>query len=91
MSKHLVPTNYKGRAVELQWMNGIHNMHDMICGCQNTVKHLHHLLKRENHQLCLPSTEEDGRDGQHGDAGDEPFGEGDLDRLFEEDFDEDDG
>lgn len=88
MSKYLEPTLYKGRASELQWMNLTITGHDMICGCREPIKHLHGLLKKENHQLCLPSTEDHGQDG---DVDGDHFGPGDLDKLFEEDFTEDDG
>lgn len=91
MSKFLQPTLYKGRPQELQWLNNIFQTHDMICGCKNPVQHLHHLLKKDNKQLCLPSTEETG-ETSNGDADAvDNLLEGDLDRLFEEDFEEDEG
>lgn len=90
MSKHLKPAVYSNRAIELQWLNNVCSSHDLMCGCAKPLTHLHHLLQQEQKQLCLPSTSEDaGQDGDH-DTGDN-LSEGDLERLFEQDFEEDDG
>lgn len=90
MSKLLTPCLYKGSALENQWINGIHNMHDLFCGCNDTIKHLATCLKRNNSQLCLPSTADVGTQ-EPDTAGEDAFDEGDLDKLFEEDFDDDTG
>lgn len=47
MSDYLKPCLYKGRALELQLKNTIWNAHDLICGCQNTTKHLINLIQEE--------------------------------------------
>ncbi len=92
MSKYLVPPQYKGRALELQWMNNTVQGHDLMCGCGDPFKHLHYLLKQNNHQLCLPSTSDHGEeDGKHGDDAVDTLLEGELEELFQQDFEEDDG
>lgn len=90
MSNYLTPCLYTGKAIENQWVNGIYSSHDLFCGCNSPIKHLAAILQTK--QLCLPSpTTAEGttQTGQE-DAVDtlEP---GDLDKLFEESFDEDDG
>ncbi len=90
MSKFLKPSLYSGRAQELQWLNTVIGSHDLMCGCQNPLKHLHFLLQKDNKQLCLPSTEDRSDLTEHGgeDAVDNLL-EGDLDKLFEEEFNDD--
>ena len=92
MSSYLTPSLYSRNALENQWVNSIWNTHDLICGCNNCFKHLFEILQKKNNLPCLPSTstedagtQTDGED--HGDG----FDEGDLDKLFEEDFEEDTG
>lgn len=90
MTTNLTPALYKGRAVEQQWMNTIYNTHDLFCGCPDPIEHLQKILHPKK-QLCLPSTTTDGRDGEEDKDGD-GFQEGDLEKLFEEPFtEEDDG
>ncbi len=64
----------------------------MFCGCNNAWKHLADILKRQGSQLCLPSTSTDDA-GTQTDGADEKdiLEDGDLDRLFAEDFDDADG
>lgn len=92
MSKFLTPPVYSPKALELQWINNTVQSHDLMCGCCKPLQHLQDIIKRQN-QLCLPSTdhgtEEDHKDGDA--AEDEPFGPGDLEELFKEDGDDDDG
>lgn len=92
MSSFLTPTIFSKNGLENQWVNGIWNMHELFCGCNDTWKHLAAILSRQGNQLCLPSTTTDAATSTDPDVtedvGLEP---GDLDRLFEEDFDEGDG
>lgn len=92
MSSYLTPSLYSKNGLENQWLNTIWNTHDLCCGCNDCFKHLWHILQKKNNLPCLPSTstedagtQTDGED--HGDG----FDEGDLDKLFEEDFEEDTG
>jgi len=94
MTSFLTPTVYSKNGLENQWVNLIWNSHDLYCGCNNAFKHLADILRKRGDQLCLPSTST----ASTADAGiqtGEPDGdvieEGDLDKLFEEDFNEDDG
>lgn len=91
MSKFLTPCVYSGKSLENQWVNSIYNSHDLICGCNDTIKHLASILQTK--QLCLPSTStvEDGTQTDTGPVEEDGFDEGDLERLFEEDFDEEIG
>ncbi|AXQ66594.1 MAG: hypothetical protein [Anelloviridae sp.] len=91
MSKFLTPCLYSGKSLENQWVNCIFNSHDLICGCNDTIKHLATILQTK--QLCLPSTStvEDGTQTEPGPADEDGFDEGDLDRLFADSFEEDDG
>lgn len=63
-----------------------------MCGCNDCFGHLKAILQRKETQPCLPSTEEPGTadPDMHGDA-DGGIQEGDLERLFASDFEEDDG
>lgn len=92
MSKLLTPTIYSNKGLENNWVNLIWNSHDLICGCNNPWKHLSEILKRQGTQLCLPTTTTDATTSTDPDViedvGLEP---GDLDKLFEEDFADDDG
>lgn len=91
MSDCLTPALYKGRALDLQWMNNIYNSHDLFCGCQNPINHLNEILKRDKQQKCLPSTTA-GDTADHGEnTADYALEEGDLDALFEQPFTEDEG
>lgn len=92
MSKLLTPSIYSNKGLENNWVNLTWNAHDMICGCNNAWKHLADILKRQGNQLCLPSTSTDDA-GTQTDAGEEKdiLEDGDLDRLFAEDFDDGDG
>lgn len=90
MSSFLTPCLYSGKSLENQWVNCIFNSHDLICGCNDTIKHLASILQTK--QLCLPSTStaEDGTQTGPTEE-DDVLQEGDLDKLFEEDFDDDSG
>lgn len=65
----------------------------MICGCNNCFKHLFDILQRRKELPCLPSTstEDAGTQTKDGDDQKDILEPGDLDKLFEEDFDEETG
>lgn len=92
MSTLLTPSIYSNKALENNWVNCIWNTHEMFCSCNDPWKHLADILYRQGTKLCLPSTGTDAATSTDPDVtedvGLEP---GDLDRLFEEDFDEGNG
>lgn len=92
MSSFLTPTLYSKNGLENQMMNSIWNIHDLCCGCNNCFKHIFDILQRKNSLPCLPSTStEDAGTQTDGDKEEDGLDEGDLDRLFEEDFTEETG
>lgn len=92
MSSFLTPSVYSKNGLENQWLNTIWNVHDIMCGCNDCFKHLFEILKRKNNLPCLPSTSTEDAGTQTGAGdGDDVLEPGDLDKLFEEDFEEDDG
>ena len=86
----LTPVIYGPQALELQWINSIIHNHGLICGCDHPIKHLERVLNRKGTQLCLTHGDggDDGKQDQEEDGG---FSQGDLERLFAEDGDEDTG
>ncbi len=91
-SKLLTPALYSDNGLENQWLNVVWGTHDLICGCNSAIKHLAGILQRKGDQLCLPSTTEDaGTQTTDKDGEQDAFEEGDLDALFSENFEEDDG
>ena len=89
MSKFLKPCLYTDRALEQQWINNIFNSHDLFCGCENTLKHLEAILKQP---LCrhLDAAATTATGGTTEDP--EPtIDEGDLEKLFSEENDVDEG
>ncbi len=92
MSKFLTTPIYSEKALETQWMNTIFNTHDLICGCNDTIRHLVAILSTQGKQLCLPSTStEDATTQTGGEDPEDILDEGDLDALFAEDFGDADG
>lgn len=92
MSKLLTPSIYSNKGLENNWVNLIWNSHDMICGCNNPWKHLSDILQRQGTQLCLPSPTADIGTSTDPDITEEDgIKEGDLEKLFAEDFGEGDG
>ena len=94
MSKFLTPSVYSNNGLENQWINLIWNSHDLVCGCNNCFTHLFEILKKKGTLPCLPSpgTADAGTQEPEPHGGEEDvLEEGDLDKLFEEDFNEDDG
>ncbi len=79
----------------LQWINCCVGCHDLICCCDEPVKHLITTIFNKKEQItvtrqqkqqieeCLTITEEE--DTNH--VGEDGFGPGDLERIFAEDGD----
>lgn len=70
--------------------------HDLVCQCPTPLEHCRQILNEELDKYkpkCLPTTTgEDKTTIKDGDLkGEDGFEEGDLEDLFKEDFDEDDG
>lgn len=93
MSSFLTPAIYSKNGLENQWVNTTWNTHELFCGCNDPWKHLASILSRQGSQLCLPSTTTADAGTQAPTAGEEEdtLQEGDLDKLFEEDFDDESG
>lgn len=94
MSSFLTPSVYSKNGLENQWLNSIYNIHDLMCGCNDCFKHLFEILKRKGNIPCLPSitTEDDTTKDPNGDgAADAGLEDGELDRLFAEDTQDDEG
>lgn len=94
MYKNYKPPFYKPRALELQWMNNTVQGHDMICSCDNPWEHLATILTKTSNQKCLGPPGCDTDTADHGTQTDteekDILEQGDLDKLFEEDFTEED-
>lgn len=65
MSDYLQPRLYNGRGLENQLLNSMYNSHDLCCGCNNTAKHLIHLLQGSCRHFADASTTTEEK---HGDA-----------------------
>lgn len=86
MSKFYAPPLYTPKGLENQLKNTIFNAHDLCCGCPEPAKHLEFLFSTEK---CHHSGEITVRTG--GETGaDDPIEEGILQKMFEEDFTEND-
>lgn len=94
-----IPTNYKPKELQLQWINNIVHTHDLICKCDNPLEHtIYGIIKQEPNlrlnketkdllQKCL--TTENGGDRAEDDF--DGLGAGDLEALFAEDTGEETG
>lgn len=91
MSKFLKPTIYKSRALETQWLNNTVQAHDMICSCDTPFDHLIHLIKQQKcvHTSEKGTTTEEPTGITH--TKEDTFDAGDLEKLFEQDMEENDG
>lgn len=81
MSDNIYPRLYNGRALNQQWLNLIHQSHDLFCGCPKPLEHLHHILPKE---ICHSTTSTTTTSTNDGDDGDDfHLSAGDLERLFD--------
>lgn len=82
MSKLWKPAVYSTRALEQQWINNIHQSHDLFCGCPKPLQHLKLIL---HDQKCDLFTEKDTTEETTGitNVPEDNFDEGDLQQLFE--------
>lgn len=79
-----VPLKISLKNKRRDWINTIVQIHNLQCGCEKPLDHtIKEILQQEPSLKCLTT----GEDQITTDA--DGFGEGDLDRLFEEDFTED--
>lgn len=85
---------YGPKRQELNWINGCITWHDNICGCNEPAEHLLFKLAEKSgyllvkKQKCLTDGGETKDTGKDDDIGLE---DGELERLFAEDTEEDDG
>ncbi len=84
MSDYLKPSLYNGKGIENQLRNCIYSAHDLCCGCSTPKSHLLHILDPPEWRPSTTGKEKDttATDGDH-------FDEGDLARIFDQDFTED--
>lgn len=84
MSDYLKPTLYSKRGLENGWLNLVYGTHDQICGCNDPINHLNHLIKK---QKCPHIEETSTTAGTSGttETQDAGYEEGDLEKLFAED------
>lgn len=82
---------YSPKNLQLQWLNNIHQSHDLFCGCEDTILHLLCLINSKGN---APKPEKDVRNikclltgDTTKDTGEEDgiFEEGLLEKLFSED------
>lgn len=91
MSKFLVPPIYNGRGLENQWLNNTVQAHDCICGCNKPFEHLQYLIDQ---QKCHHSTEDgtfikETTGTTH--TNEDILDDVDLEKLFEQETDENAG
>lgn len=84
MSKFMREPPYSPRRLEQHWINGCIHLHDLCCGCPEPLKHLKHLLNKE--EICHLSTTDaattTAETGGTTAAEEINIDEGDLDALF---------
>lgn len=92
MSLYMKNPEFGPRALQIQWINCIVTTHGMICSCEQPFKHLENLLQDQQVKChFIGDPKGDTTAAITTGDGEDHFDEGDLDRLFEEDFTEDDG
>lgn len=96
MSDYFKKITTSKRHQNLQWVNSMVNTHDLVCQCDEPLKHI--ILTIRDQEPNIKFNKEESTklqqwlttgDDQDGDAID-GLGDGDLERLFEEDFTADD-
>lgn len=94
MSTRWTPTKSTPRQQKLQWINMLCHFHDTICDCCQPLVHTVSLIFEQEKNLpfntqekdliqkCLSGDAHTATDG----AAEDNFGEGDLEKLFDEPF-----
>lgn len=81
------------RALEIQWLNCIVTTHSMICSCDHPWDHLQDTFR--NHQIkCLFIGDDHGTatdTKEDGDAAEDNLSPGDLEKLFADDTEDNQG
>ncbi len=91
------PSYYSNRGKDLQLINVLHGAHDLTCGCNTPGEHLIWLLSTVQRPKNFSPEEKDqikeclGIGEDHTTVEDTGFDQGDLEKLFQEDDEEDTG
>ena len=96
MTNYYKPLPYSTKHKNLQWINCICGVHDLHCSCDDPLKHT--ILGIIDQEPSLKFNKEDTKKIQkclttgedHGEDVVEEFGDGELEKLFEEDIGEED-
>lgn len=93
MTNYYKEPKYSLKHKELNFVNTTVAVHDLHCQCQNQLKHI--VLSIINQEPSLKFNKEESKKilkclTTDGDQEEEGFGEGDLERIFDEDFGEED-
>lgn len=90
MSKFLQDVKYTKKQLENNWINSTIHNHDLFCGCDDPLKHLEYLLKKEKcpHLTDAATSTETGGIME---KEDDTFDAGDLEKLFALENDVEDG
>ena len=98
MTTRWIPTKSTQRQQKLKWINMLCHVHDTFCDCCQPLAHTATLIFEQEKDLPFTPPEKDliksclsgdGRTATDG-AADDNIGDGDLERLFEEPFTEED-
>lgn len=90
MSHLYKPLNISQKHKKLQWLNGTVHVHDMYCQCNQPFQHIILGILEQEPDLKFTTGEQETlrkclTSGDRTEDAPDAFGEGDLDRLFEED------
>lgn len=98
MTSFFEKTAYTARQLENQWMNNTYNSHDLFCRCKDPILHFIAVVNRNS---SAPKPEKDVQNIKclitgttattHGEEEDAGFTDGDLEKLFAEDTEDDTG
>ncbi len=99
MTNRYIPTQDSHRQKQLKWMNALVHIHDFMCDCYHPLEHTSaFIFEKEGKlqfstpekQLILKCLSGDAAGTTHTDGGEGDIQEGDLEKLFEEPFTEED-
>lgn len=85
MSK-LLPIKVPPKCRRIDWLNTVVHVHDLTCGCEKALEHtVQEIFLQEPSikEKCLTTGENPSTGGEE-----DVLGDGDLDRLFAEEFGE---